>query len=122
MMLTRCRGDLQLKSWALGVAKRSSMKEARVALARKLAVVMHAMLTTGEAYSRELSSRAERCTGRRQVTATNLSHRPDDPAECGFNPAAQPSADHRMCPGARKEPRTRTTQTRSANRSRPLTH
>ena len=32
-----------LKHWALGVAKRRGMKRAKVALARKLAVVLHRM-------------------------------------------------------------------------------
>lgn len=50
VLLTRCREPLALKSWALGVAKRSSLKEARVALARKLAIIMHAMLRSGEAF------------------------------------------------------------------------
>lgn len=50
VMLTGHRGDLKLKTWALRMATRSSMKEARVALARELAVIMHAMPTTGEAF------------------------------------------------------------------------
>jgi hypothetical protein len=40
-----------LKSWAQGVAKRAGMKKAKVALARKLAVVMHQLLKTGKAFS-----------------------------------------------------------------------
>ena len=36
-----------LKSWAMGVAKRAGMKKAKVALARKLAVVLHRMLADG---------------------------------------------------------------------------
>jgi transposase len=36
-----------LKAWALGVAKRAGMRKAKVALARKLAVVMHRMLVDG---------------------------------------------------------------------------
>ncbi len=40
-----------LKDWALGVAKRAGMRKAKVALARKLAVVLHRMLTTGECFS-----------------------------------------------------------------------
>lgn len=43
-MLTRCRGALKLKDWALAIARRSTMREARIALARRLAVIMHAML------------------------------------------------------------------------------
>jgi transposase len=40
-----------LKDWALGVAKRAGMRKAKVAPARKLAVVLHRMLTTGEGFS-----------------------------------------------------------------------
>lgn len=47
VMLTRYRGSLKLKEWALGIAKRSSMRKARVALARRLAIIMHAMLRHG---------------------------------------------------------------------------
>jgi len=47
VMLTRYRGDLALKGWALGIAKRSTMRKARIALARKLAIIMHAMLRDG---------------------------------------------------------------------------
>jgi transposase len=47
VMLTRYRGDLALKDWALGIAKRSTMRKARIALARRLAIIMHAMLRHG---------------------------------------------------------------------------
>jgi hypothetical protein len=35
----------------MGVAKRSGMKKAKVALARKLAVVLHRMLADGAAFN-----------------------------------------------------------------------
>ena len=47
VMLTRYRGDLRLKDWALRIGKRSTMRKARVALARRLAIIMHAMLRDG---------------------------------------------------------------------------
>ncbi len=47
VMLTRYRGDLALKDWALGIARRSTMRKARIALARRLAIIMHAMLRHG---------------------------------------------------------------------------
>ena len=46
-MLTRPVKGSALKNWALAVARRSGPKKAKVALARKLAVVMHRMLTDG---------------------------------------------------------------------------
>ena len=47
VMLTRYRGDLALKNWALRIGRRSTMRKARVALARRLAIIMHAMLRDG---------------------------------------------------------------------------
>lgn len=44
VMLTRDRGTLKLKEWALAIARKSNMRKARIALARRLAVIMHAML------------------------------------------------------------------------------
>jgi transposase len=43
IMLTRATRFSALKRWAMGVAKRRGMKRAKVALARKLAVVLHRM-------------------------------------------------------------------------------
>jgi len=39
-----------LKSWAVRLAKRRGLAKAKVALARKLAVVLHKLWTTGEDY------------------------------------------------------------------------
>ena len=39
-----------IKDWARRIKKRISHKKACVALARKLAVIMHRMLVTGEAF------------------------------------------------------------------------
>jgi transposase len=39
-----------LKAWGMRIAKRAGMNKARVAVARKLAVIMHQMWTTGEAF------------------------------------------------------------------------
>jgi transposase len=44
IMLTRPVKGSALKDWALAVAKRAGPRKAKVALARKLAVVLHAML------------------------------------------------------------------------------
>lgn len=43
IMLTRATRFSGLKHWALDVAKRRDMKRAKVALARKLGVVLHRM-------------------------------------------------------------------------------
>ena len=47
VMLTRYKGPLKLKEWAFAIARRSTMHKAKIALARRLAVIMHAMLRHG---------------------------------------------------------------------------
>jgi len=45
VMLTKpVKGCTQLKSWAMRIARRAGMSKAKVALARKLAVILHRML------------------------------------------------------------------------------
>jgi transposase len=52
VMLTRpVKGCSTLKSWAMKLAKRAGMKKAKVALARKLAVIMHRMLADGTTFA-----------------------------------------------------------------------
>jgi transposase len=52
IMLTKpVRGCSELKSWAMRVAKRRGMKKAKIALARKLAVIMHRMLADGKPFN-----------------------------------------------------------------------
>ena len=46
-MLTHYNGQLKLKDWAFAIAARSMMRKARIALARRLAVITHAMLRDG---------------------------------------------------------------------------
>jgi transposase len=46
-ILERSTGDSPLRKWALGVARRAGMRKAKVALARKLAVILHRMLVDG---------------------------------------------------------------------------
>jgi len=50
VMLTRYKGPLKLKDWALAIARRSTMRKARIALARRLAIIMHAMLRDGTSF------------------------------------------------------------------------
>jgi transposase len=44
------KGCTKLKSWAMKLARRSRMKEAKVALAPKIAVIMHRMLVDGTSF------------------------------------------------------------------------
>lgn len=60
-LLTVVRRAHPLKDWARRVRKRTSHKKACVALARKLAVILHRMLITGEAFrwpEKEAATRA----------------------------------------------------------------
>ena len=50
VMLTRPVKGSDLKNWTLRLAKRAGMKKAKVALARKLAVVLHRMLADGTTF------------------------------------------------------------------------
>jgi transposase len=52
-VLTRSRADSALKRWGLMLKARNGHKKAVVAVARKLAVILHAMWTTGEAFRAE---------------------------------------------------------------------
>jgi transposase len=51
IVLTRPVKGSALKSWAMRLAKRVGMKKAKVALARKLAVIMHRMLVEGAPFN-----------------------------------------------------------------------
>ena len=47
-----------LKSWAARLAQRTGLRKAKVALARKLAVVMHRMLVDGTPFAAERAAAA----------------------------------------------------------------
>jgi transposase len=52
VMLTKpVKGCPQLKSWAMRIARRAGMRKAKVALARKLAVIMHRMLADAKPFN-----------------------------------------------------------------------
>jgi transposase len=56
IMLTKpLKGCSQLKSWAMRIARRAGMKKAKVALARKLAVVLHRMWIDGTSFAPTIS-------------------------------------------------------------------
>lgn len=56
-ILTHVVKPSALKSWALGVARRAGPKKAKVALARKLAVILHRMLADGTKFNPAKSAR-----------------------------------------------------------------
>ena len=47
VLLTRSRGSNPLKAWGLKIAKRAGWKKARVAVGRKMAVILHRMWCDG---------------------------------------------------------------------------
>ena len=52
VMLTKAvKGCPELKSWAMRIARRAGMRKAKVALARKLAVILHRMLADGKPFN-----------------------------------------------------------------------
>jgi transposase len=51
MLVKPIKGCSQLKSWAMRIARRSGMKKAKVALARKLAVILHRLLANGTPFN-----------------------------------------------------------------------
>ena len=52
VMLTKpVKGCSELKSWAMRIARRAGMRKAKVALARKLAVILHRMLADGKPFN-----------------------------------------------------------------------
>jgi transposase len=58
VILTRSRADSTLRSWGLQLREKVGFKRAAVAVARKLAVIMHTMLKTGERFDRSAGASA----------------------------------------------------------------
>ena len=52
MILTRRHADSDLRSWGMKLREKVGVKRAAVAFACKLAVIMHAMLRSGELFTR----------------------------------------------------------------------
>ncbi len=56
--LTRASADSGLRAWGLKLRERVGFKRAAVAVARKLAVTMHAMLKSGALFDRNAAAAA----------------------------------------------------------------
>ena len=50
VLLSRVKRDSALRSWGLALARRIGAKKAKVAMARKLAVLLHAIWTDGTTF------------------------------------------------------------------------
>lgn len=55
-ILTRVSTESNLRRWGLGLRERAGFKRAAVAVARKLAVIMHAMLKSGKVFDPQIGS------------------------------------------------------------------
>lgn len=64
VLLKRFRGHDKVKVWGLQIAKRSCHHKAAVAVARKLAVIMHAMWSDGTCYSGDAAASPEQLAQR----------------------------------------------------------
>ena len=58
VILTRSSADSGLRTWGLKLRERVGFKRAAVAVARKLAVTMHAMLRSGKMFDRTVGAAA----------------------------------------------------------------
>src|SRR4030095_1546978 len=58
VILTRAYAESDLRTWGLKLREKIGFKRAAVAVARKLAVIMHAMLRSGELFNRATSVKA----------------------------------------------------------------
>jgi transposase len=56
MLIKPIKGCAPLKSWAMRIAKRAGMKKAKVALARKLAVILHRMLANATPFNAAMAA------------------------------------------------------------------
>ncbi len=56
MLIKPIKGCTALKSWAIRIARRGGMKKAKVALARKLAVILHRMLANGTPFNAAMAA------------------------------------------------------------------
>ena len=52
VILTRSSAESALRTWGLRLREKTGFKRAAVAVARKLAVIMHAMLRSGQLFDR----------------------------------------------------------------------
>jgi transposase len=73
-MLTRFKGNDTIKSWGLKLAKTKCHAKARVAVARKLATVMHAMWRDGTFYVGDPQATAAETATRIAAKAQRLSY------------------------------------------------
>src|SRR5215217_3402409 len=97
VILTRPVKGSALKSWAARLARRAGLRKAKVALARKLAVILHRMLADGRPFIAERAAAAARGRGgaiegsggpRHQPPGARSRRRDDGPGQAASTAAA----------------------------------
>ena len=98
IVLTRPVKGSALKSWAARIAARTGMRKAKVALARKLAVVLHRMLADGTPFAAERAA-APACgqEDASRVRAVEGTCRPERGPVAGTMDRARPQQAKRRC-------------------------
>ena len=76
VILTRPVKGSSLKSWAMRLANRAGMRKAKVALARKLAVVLHRMLADGTSFLADKARWPQPANERRIAGSGDPRHQP----------------------------------------------
>lgn len=71
-LMTRFRGRDKVKAWGQMLAKRSCLRKATVAVARKLAVIMHAMWADGTFYNGDVQASDAAVTARAKTKSRKL--------------------------------------------------
>lgn len=71
-LMTRFKGRDKVRTWGLALARRSCHRKATVAVARKLAVIMHAMWTDGTCYVGDAAASASDLAARAAVKDSKL--------------------------------------------------
>ena len=71
-LMTRFKGRDKVRTWGLALAKRSCHRKATVAVARKLAGIMHAMWTDGTCYVGDAAASASDLAARAAVKDSKL--------------------------------------------------
>jgi hypothetical protein len=86
------KGQLKLKDWAFAIARRSTMRKARVALARRLAIIMHAMLRNETEFA---PAQGRQPTRQETASSSRKERRPREGADDGADSVAcgQPTTD-----------------------------
>lgn len=75
VILTRTRAESDLRTWGLRLREKLGFKRAAVAVARKLAVIMHAMLKSGKEFNQRTTAQLPVFLAARQQSAARRPRR-----------------------------------------------